>query len=320
MAQLATLEGEYSGISLNDLFDVNDFLGVKYFGLDDWNKIKKYACEITENAAKNPVCFYIESLKTDYPNYSASPFSQKVFGFNDRAGVALMGSIPWERLKVKLDNELLGSVWDWAKDKAGSALSYVKEATNYPGYVYEVIAEKAPVWTTPGLIYEYGYKPMKAVKEGTGEAIEKTQDLYSKMQQKLWLQTPLKYTPTAQYVVKPIEEAKEEIGLTTPGTAGVYESHAEKEAREEAERELAQRSAKAAAQAASAASAAQAAQLKQAKTRQAYEQQISEKQQVLEATQRHLEEQQAISESKYLPLVLGGSVLLLALSIIKGKK
>ena len=40
MAQLCTLEGEYKGLSIDDLFDVNDFLGVKIFGVDNWNKIK----------------------------------------------------------------------------------------------------------------------------------------------------------------------------------------------------------------------------------------------------------------------------------------
>ena len=321
MAELATLEGAQTGISLDDLFNGNDYLGVKYFGVDDWNKIKKYACEITRKAAKNPVLFYVDSLKVDYPTYQESPLSKAIFGFNDAYGAAAFGSVPWGRLKVKLDNELLGGLWEWTKDAVKGGLDYLKKATNAPFSVLEWVYEETPMQYLPmySLMYNYMWKPLDNIKDYIGEGIEKTQDFYSFLMQKLWVDNPvLSWTPTGK-LVKEIEEAKEEVHLTTPGTAGVYESEAQKEKREEQERQTQAAAAEAMAKASYLATAQQAQNIKQAKTKKAYQEQIAQRELALSMTQKELEEQQRISSSKYLPIILGGSALLVALSIFKKK-
>lgn len=322
-AMLATLEGNEKGITLDDLFDVNDYLGVKYFGPEDWNRIKKYACIITMKAAKNPVLFYIDSLKDDYKDYKPSELANCVFGFNDAAGRELMGSIPWERLKVKMDNELLGgfSIGGLVKDIGSgikTAAGYAYDVATAPIKAGEYIIEKTPLkytpgakWykTTTGLKEQYVDTP---VKSGAQQIVDKT----SETMYKFATETPFKYTGAGQ-IVKYLEKGREAAGITSPGTAEVYESEEEIIRQKRA-------AAEAAAKAASAASTSLSKDITAAKKLQAEKEQTAAAEAAAAAaaaeaatTQTQLEQTQATLTSKYAPWVLGGCGLLLALSILK---
>ena len=321
-AMLATLEGNEKGITLNDLFDVNDYLGIKYFGPEDWNRVKKCACLITMKAAKNPVLFYIDSLKDDYKDYKPSKLANCVFGFNDAAGVELMGSLPWERCKLKIDNELLGFSIGGVVSKIGSGLKTAAgvayDVATAPIKAGEYIMEKTPLKYTPGAKW---YNLTKGVKEKyidtpAKDAAQSAVDVSSGALYKVATKTPLKYTGIGQ-ITKYAEKLRESAGVTSPGTAEVYETQEEINAKKRAAAEAAAKAAskasavttanrdaekklraeaeqKAAAEAAAAAAAAEAAE-----------------------TQTELEQTQATLTSKYAPWVLGGCGLLLALSILK---
>lgn len=319
---LATLEGNEKGITLNDLFDVNDYLGVKYFGPEDWNRVKKCACLITMKAAKNPVLFYIDSLKDDYKNYKPSELANCVFGFNDAAGVELMGALPWERCKVKINNELLGfpSIGGGLK-KIGSAVKktagVVKDVATAPLTIGKKVWTETPLKVTPGGVFvkkalEIQEKAAAPIKDAT----QYVADTSSNFLYKAATKTPLKYTGTGQ-IMKMLEKAREASGVTTPGTAEVYESQAEKDAKAAA-------AAAAAGRAAAAATAKQAEQLKAAKNLKAQKEQTAAAEAAAAAaaaeqaaTQTQLEQTQATLTSKYAPWVLGGCGLLIALSILK---
>lgn len=321
-AMLATLEGNEKGITLNDLFDVNDYLGVKYFGPEDWNRVKKCACIITMKAAKNPVLFYIDSLKDDYKDYKPSQLANCMFGFNDAAGVELMGSLPWERCKVKIDNELLG--WPnigGAISKIGSGLKTAANVAKDIATAPLTIGEK--VWTETPLKHTWGGKFVKKATEiqekasaPIKDAVQYVTDTSSNFLYKAATKTPLKYTGTGQ-IIKNLEKAREASGITSPGTAEVYESQAEKDAKAAA-------AAAAAGRAAAAATAKQAEQLKAAKNLKAQKEQTAAAEAAAAAaaaeaatTQTQLEQTQATLTSKYAPWILGGAGLLLALSILK---
>lgn len=110
MAYLQTLEGEDTAtapISINDLFAVNDFYGIKLFG-DAWPDVKKAAAIIAQRAANSPIMFYIRSQANN--NATPGQFSamgRKLWGYNDRAGVELLGAPCWNAVKSEFD-ELLG--------------------------------------------------------------------------------------------------------------------------------------------------------------------------------------------------------------------
>ena len=110
MAYLQTLEGEDTAtapISINDLFAVNDFYGIKLFG-DAWPDVKKAAAIIAQRAANSPILFYIRSQANNNatPGQS-SAMGRKLWGYNDRAGVELLGAPCWNAVKSEFD-ELLG--------------------------------------------------------------------------------------------------------------------------------------------------------------------------------------------------------------------
>lgn len=110
MAYLQTLEGEDTAtapISINDLFAVNDFYGIKLFG-DAWPDVKKAAAIIAQRAANSPIMFYIRSQANNNatPGQS-SAMGRKLWGYNDRAGVELLGAPCWNAVKSEFD-ELLG--------------------------------------------------------------------------------------------------------------------------------------------------------------------------------------------------------------------
>lgn len=321
MAMLATLEGNEKGIDLNDLFDVNDFLGIKYFGPEDWNRVKKCACIITQKAANNPVLFYIDSLKEDYPTYKESELSKCVFGFNDAAGCELMGSIPWNRLKVKLDNDLLGwSITGAVKGAAKGVSSAGKAVVSAPQKAISYAVEETPLKYVPGVaLTAKAYDTvLETPRDIAASAATASQDIYSKAQQAVWTETPLKYTPGG-WLVSQVEQGKEEAGILTPGTAGVYDSPETAAAKEEAARRAKLTHAgQASAQAAQFENVTRATQLAQAKAEQAKAaaaQAIAEQQ----ATEQALNVAEGRLESKYAPIIIAGCVGLLALSIIKGK-
>ena len=321
-AMLATLEGNEKGISLNDLFDVNDYLGVKYFGPEDWNRVKKCACIITMKAAKNPVLFYIDSLKDDYKDYKPSQLANCVFGFNDAAGVELMGSLPWERCKLKIDNDLLGLSISGALKKVGSgikkAAGIAYDVATVPIKAGEYVIEKTPLKYTPGAKWYKKTTGLKEkfvdtpVKSGAQQIVDKT----SETMYKFATETPFKYTGAGQ-IVKYLEKGREAAGITSPGTAEVYQSEEEIKKQKRA-------AAEAAAKAASAASTAKSKEITTAKKLKAEAEQKAAAEAAAAAaaaeqaaTQNQLEQTQAVLTSKYAPWVLGGCGLLLALSILK---
>lgn len=322
-AMLATLEGNEKGITLDDLFDVNDYLGVKYFGPEDWNRIKKCACIITMKAAKNPVLFYIDSLKDDYKDYKPSELANCVFGFNDAAGRELMGSIPWERLKVKMDNELLGgfSIGGLVRDIGSgikTAAGYAYDVATAPIKAGEYIIEKTPLKDVPGAKWYKTTKELKEkyvdtpVKSGAQQIVDKT----SETMYKFATETPFKYTGAAQ-IVKYLEKGREAAGITSPGTAEVYESEEEQIRRMRAEEAEARRLKDEAEQ-------KEAEEIRQMRAKEAEARRLkdaTEQKAAAEAAAaaaaEELEQTQAVLTSKYAPWVLGGCGLLLALSVLK---
>ena len=321
-AMLATLEGNEKGITLNDLFDVNDYLGIKYFGPEDWNRVKKCACLITMKAANNPVLFYIDSLKDDYKDYKPSQLANCVFGFNDAAGVELMGSLPWERCKLKIDNELLGrSIFNKIGGAIGSGLKTAYDVTKTVATAPLTIGEK--VWTETPLKYTPGgkwYKKTEEIKDKVlsvapplkeihDDPIQYVTDKSSKILYSAATKTPLKYTGYG-VITKLTEKAREKSGITSAGTADVYETEEEIKKQKRA-------AAEAAAKAASAASTAKSKEITAAKKLQAEAEQKAAAEAAAAASQTELEHTQAILTSKYAPWVLGGCGLLLALSILK---
>ena len=321
-AMLATLEGNEKGITLNDLFDVNDYLGVKYFGPEDWNRVKKCACIITMKAANNPVLFYIDSLKDDYKDYKPSQLANCLFGFNDSAGVELMGSLPWDRCKLKIDNDLLGLSIGGALKKVGSgikkAAGIAYDVATVPIKAGEYVIEKTPLKYTPGAKWYKKTTGLKEkfvdtpVKSGAQQIVDKT----SETMYKFATETPFKYTGAGQ-IVKYLEKGREAAGITSPGTAEVYQSEEEIKRQKRA-------AAEAAAKAASAASTAKSKEITAAKKLKAEAEQkaaaeaaAAEAAAEQAATQNQLEQTQAVLTSKYAPWVLGGCGLLLALSILK---
>lgn len=110
MAYLTTLEGEDTAtapITINDLFAVNDFYGLKLFG-DAWPDVKKAAAIIAQRAANSPIMFYIRSQANNNATPGkSSAMGRKLWGYNDRAGVELLGAPCWNAVKSEFD-ELLG--------------------------------------------------------------------------------------------------------------------------------------------------------------------------------------------------------------------
>ena len=324
MAMLATLEGNENKISLEDLFNVNDYLGVKYFGPEDWNRVKKCACIITAKAANNPVLFYIDSLKNDYPDYKESELSKCVFGFNDRAGSELMGSIPWNRLKVTLDNELLGFSIGGVVSKIGSgiktAAGVAKTVATAPIKAGEYIINQTPLKYTPGAKW---YNLTKGVKEKyvdtpAKDAAQSAVDVSSGAIYKVATKTPLKYTGIGQ-IAKYAEKLRESAGVTSPGTAEVYETQEEINAKKRAAAEAA---AKAASKSSAVTTANRDAEKKlraEAEQKAAAEAAAAQAQAEQAATAEELTTAQANLTSKYAPIVMVGMFGLLALSILKNK-
>lgn len=110
MALLTTFEGtetQAAPLTISDLFNVNDYFGVKLFG-DAWNDVKRAAAIIAQRAVNAPIMFYISSLSNNQaaPGKS-SEAGRKLWGYNDAAGVELLGAPCWGAVKHEFD-ELLG--------------------------------------------------------------------------------------------------------------------------------------------------------------------------------------------------------------------
>ena len=146
-------------------------------------------------------------------------------------------------------------------------------------------------------------------RDVTAQAVQASQDLYSQAQQAVWTKTPLKYTPGGWFVEQ-VEKGKEEAGVLTPGTAGVYDSPEVKAAKEAAARRASlSHAAQASAQAAQNENMTRAIQIARQKADEAKAAAASATQSLTYAESR--------LNSKYAPLVIAGVVGLLALSIIK---
>ena len=135
MALITTFEGVQNPITVNDLFNVNDYMGVRMFGPDAWPQVKQAAAIIAQRAANAPILFFLRSQGTNtQASGQSSELGRQLWGYNDRAGVELLGAAAWGAVKNEFD-ELLG--WnpfttikkgikilrtpiDWAADKIES--------------------------------------------------------------------------------------------------------------------------------------------------------------------------------------------------------
>lgn len=111
MAYLTTFEGEDTAqaapLTIQDLFNVNDYYGVKLFG-DAWNDVKRAAAIIAQRAVNAPILFYIRAQgKANAAPGQSSEMGRKLWGYNDAAGVELLGAPTWGAVKSEFD-ELLG--------------------------------------------------------------------------------------------------------------------------------------------------------------------------------------------------------------------
>ena len=339
MALLATLEGETmdKGISLNDLFDVNDFLGIKYFGPYDWDRIKKYACQITRTAANRPTVFFIENLSKNYPKNAG--YGSALMGYNDTLGVACMGAPAWETVKNKIDYELLGgwnplsSVKDAVTsigEKVGEVLrpatNVTKKILDAPMKVYSKVINAVPgsQYNPVTQLYNtFTDTKEKFVDNPTKEVIQQTLDTSSGVVYKIATESPLKYLPTAQLIAA-TEKAKETANITSPGTAGVYKTAAQVDEEERRKKEAAARNAAMASQQATQIENENRAKiLAQKETSKAQAEAAAAQAEAATAQaeaaviQQNLEQTQATLSNKYAPWILGGAGLLLALSILK---
>lgn len=169
MAYLTTLEGEDTAtapVTIKDLFAVNDFYGIKLFG-DAWPDVKKAAAIIAQRAANSPIMFYIRSQANNNATPGkSSAMGRKLWGYNDRAGVELLGAPCWNAVKSEFD-ELLG--WNpfstikkvgetlltpvtWAADKLESSnLPVVKQVGTSIKFLTSMGTEFTPITTAERL-------------------------------------------------------------------------------------------------------------------------------------------------------------------------
>ena len=329
MAYLATLEGEDDkiGITLDDLFNVNDYLGVRIFGVEPWNRIKAFACQLTTNAARYPVLFCISNVNRDFQK--PSPLACQLFGFNDTMGVCALGSTTWNTLKSRLDDELLGfsitgaissavnKVTNVASKPVEIANKVFKTAVDVPNKVIDTVVNKTPIKYTPfATLVNKATEAQKKLLNTAKNVTQTTVDTVSAGTNALVDKTPLKYVGTAQ-VIAAAEKTKEKAGVTSPGTTGQLPT-AEETA------ELKYKAAKAAAEAASAASKKQMSELTKAAIKKKEEEKTAEAQKVAEvakqeqaAAEKALDVMENRVSSKYAPIFIAGAFGLLAIMALK---
>ena len=144
MAYLTTFEAETSPVTIDDLFKVNDYFGVKLFG-NYWPQIKQAAAQIAQKAVDAPIMFYVRSFANEnQPAGQSSTLGRALWGYNDRAGVELLGAATWGAVKNEMD-ELLG--WN--------PFSTVKKVASAVTKPIESVASAAVNWAAgsgvPGL-------------------------------------------------------------------------------------------------------------------------------------------------------------------------
>lgn len=142
MAYLTTFEGEDTAtaapLTIQDLFNVNDYYGVKLFG-DAWNDVKRAAAIIAQRAVNAPILFYIRAQgKANAAPGQSSEMGRKLWGYNDAAGVELLGAPTWGAVKNEFD-ELLG--WN--------PFSSVKKVFDYARTPFDWAANKIESWNIP---------------------------------------------------------------------------------------------------------------------------------------------------------------------------
>ena len=142
MAYLTTFEGEDTAtdapLTIQDLFNVNDYYGVKLFG-DAWNDVKRAAAIIAQRAVNAPILFYIRAQgKANAAPGQSSEIGRKLWGYNDAAGVELLGAPTWGAVKNEFD-ELLG--WN--------PFSSVKKVFDYARTPFDWAANKIESWNIP---------------------------------------------------------------------------------------------------------------------------------------------------------------------------
>lgn len=161
MALLTTFEGtetQAAPLTISDLFNVNDYFGVKLFG-DAWNDVKRAAAIIAQRAVNAPIMFYISSLSNNQaaPGKS-SEAGRKLWGYNDAAGVELLGAPCWGAVKSQFD-ELLG--WN-----PFTATKKVFKTLRTP---FDWTANKLESWDLPVISdLASGYKKIVGVGEDFG--------------------------------------------------------------------------------------------------------------------------------------------------------
>ena len=153
MAMIHTFEADTAPLTIDDLFNVNDYYGVKLFG-DAWNDVKKAACLIAQKAANAPIMFYLRSFANESTPGMHNPMSNKLWGYNDNAGVALLGNATWDALKGEFD-ELLG----W------SLIGSMKSVVSAPSRAVSWVGKKLQETNIP------------VVKE-VGQVLKSTNDFY----------------------------------------------------------------------------------------------------------------------------------------------
>ena len=141
MALITTFEGVQNPITVNDLFNVNDYMGVRMFGPDAWPQVKLAAAIIAQRAANAPILFFLRSQGTNTQAAGqSSELGRKLWGYNDRAGVELLGASAWGAVKNEFD-ELLG--WN--------PFSTIKKGFNYVTTPVRWAINKAASSGVPGL-------------------------------------------------------------------------------------------------------------------------------------------------------------------------
>lgn len=163
MALITTFEGVQNPITVNDLFNVNDYMGVRMFGPDAWPQVKQAAAIIAQRAANAPILFFLRSQGTNTQAAGqSSELGRQLWGYNDRAGVELLGAAAWGAVKNEFD-ELLG--WNpfstikkgfdivttpvrWVIDKAaGSGIPGISEGGQGLQYLWKGGQSVSPIST-----------------------------------------------------------------------------------------------------------------------------------------------------------------------------
>ena len=140
MSCICTLEGPFNytisdnAAKLSAMFDVNDALGQMVYG-GRWPLVKRAACKIATDAIDSPFMFQIRNF--DAPEAVAlDPVLARIWGPNDRAGVAILGRPCWNTLKGCLgaEKKTLASVLnsdELEKSRVKSVINFVDKLSNF---------------------------------------------------------------------------------------------------------------------------------------------------------------------------------------------